>query len=133
MARKYYNHASMAGDKCYYCGAYGDEQDHYPAVSIEALLPGDKGLLVRACSFCNQALSNSHQPTLEDRKKEALRLGEIKYDLWPNARPAFATREEKYRYIRMEQTMLYIIGKAPRPLNADAILQELEDEKHGKT
>lgn len=86
----YDNHPSMAAFDCFYCGYTGRTIDHYPPRTQYKFWPAIKPIKVRACSDCNTRLSNSMQPTLEERKALVRNLkGDNKFlakvdqeDLW---------------------------------------------------
>lgn len=65
----YENHPSMQACKCHYCGVPTTGEDHYPPRSCRHIFPNVRALVIRCCNECNSRLSNSMQPSVEERAK----------------------------------------------------------------
>lgn len=113
----------MQGWQCYYCGMVGEQTDHWPALSIEHTLPPGTGLRIKSCAHCNWVLRDTHQPTLEERKRYAQAL-KHKSKL---KQPRLETVEEKLRYERMEATITALAR--PDLEHADDLIDQLKGEK----
>lgn len=70
----YVHHTSMAFSSCYYCGVHTMGVDHYPPRTARQFFPQIRPIEVRCCNECNSRLSNSIQPTLEERKNKLMEL-----------------------------------------------------------
>lgn len=138
----YVNHVSIAGDRCFYCGGYGDQVDHFPPISqIKNLtLSSPHGFRIRACLRCNWNLSDSVQSSIEERKKVALNDYSPDYVI-KKVLPRFDSKEEKMKWLRMDR-MLKAIARGehwagevqdPQVKQADDWLNELKEGKDGKS
>ena len=124
VARQYSDHASMKSDRCYYCGFFADTADHWPALSVSDLLPGDRGLRIRSCQGCNSDLGTTHQATLEERKEVITSLRRRRY-FEGKEKQRFNSKSEKALYKRWEYVLRQIARGEPVEPN-NALLEELK-------
>ena len=122
---QYKNHSSVTGERCFYCGAYGDEIDYWPPISqADNYSSLSFGWRIRACTPCNHRLAGSMQGSVEERRALANSVNREQRPM-----PRFRDRTQKLRYEAMDRVCRAIARGIDDPLTRpDEMVQELIEQ-----